>query len=1005
MAEEAHEKSPFARSAAEKAGDNVPEDAARRSAEHEHKLTDVDAERAARDVGDGTPEAVPALGGALQEHEALRDLVKEGRNRIKDAVKKLEADFVPTDRKKILRQMEVCYPYVSELCRLTKRFAEIYRQKKREKNLIDFSDQEHFALEILVTKDEEGRPVRTEAAEELQAGFRAVMCDEYQDSNAVQELLLWSVSREEKQNPNRFMVGDVKQSIYGFRMARPDIFLEKDRLYGLDDSRSCRIDLSGNYRSRFQVLDFANFLFGRLMSAEMGGIAYDERQTLKAMADYPEDPDTDYTPEILLLDQAEAPSQEEEEEGGTREEAEALAVARRIQELMRTMRVYDKDLDTLRPLAFRDIVILLRNAKGKSETYASVLQKEGIPAHASARIGYFSAPEVVLVLNFLRILDNPRQDIPLAAVLLSPVCGFTSGEMARLRINTREGCLFSALETFADAQEEASDTGRKAADFLRLFRRLREDARVLPVYRLLETLYEKTGLPAWVSAMPGGDQRRANLEMLVTRAAEYGKTSYHGLFSFIRYIRELEKYDVDEGEANIFSENADTVRILSVHKSKGLEYPVVFLCGTGNGFNLQDAGNSLLLDDTLGIGLKAVNLEKRVAADTVIRKYIAERIKKKLLGEELRVLYVAVTRAREKLIITGVVKSREQLLKKCTEAFLPETGPLPAAGLLSGSCFMEWIISALYGQAALAALGPETQEAGRKEAKVKIRAISARAAMPADMEANAEKTAALERILSAEPGTVCHGEAKKILEEMKAFAYPFAGDAGVPEKVSVSELKKAGRTHDPESDGTAMFPEEVPVPCVPAFVSREKPRASGSFKGTAFHQVMRFLDYARLPEGPVSFDDALEEAKLQTEDMLKKGLISPEQAEAVNPADVAAFLASDIGTRMKTADRNGTLKREQPFMLSLPARTLSESWQSEEAVVIQGIIDACFIEKGGYVILDYKTDRLTAGDGQELVDKYALQLHYYEQAVQKGTGLPVREKVIYSTALSACIIL
>lgn len=932
----------------------------------------------------------------------LKDQAKNARNKFKNEVNKISGRCMKFDRAKAKRQMEVCYPYIQTLCQLTSEFRRRYSKKKREDNLCDFSDLEHFALDILVKKAE-GIPVKTPAALELSAYFKEVMCDEYQDTNRIQELILWSVSREEGEKPNRFMVGDVKQSIYGFRMARPDIFVGKYEKYGKNGSSSEVISLSSNYRSRREVLDFANAVFKRLMIKSLGGIDYDESQALVCGASYPaQEPDA-YVPEILLFDENEELLAESNDKN-IRMECEALMVSTRIHTLLKEMKVYDKSAGEMRRLQYRDIVILLRTAAGWAETFVRVLQSQGIPAFAESKTGYFSAAEVALVLEYLRILDNPRQDISLASVLLSPIAEMSAEELALVKVYAGIGCLYDAVRLYA-TDKPGETAGRKLNAFLNTYDSLRAVAVQIPVHILLGRIYRETGYYDFASAMPGGEQRKANLDMLVSKAVAFEKTSMKGLFSFIRYIGELKEYDVDAGEVNLFSEGADTVRILSVHKAKGLEFPVVFLSGTGKEFNQMDVKSAMTVDEDLGIGIKAVNLEKRIKAETILKQQISDGILRKSISEEIRILYVALTRAKEKTIITGYCKNPFKKAEDTAGMYLPARGPLPAWYLLSSKTYLDFIFGALYGHPVINNLltGENRFSSGENDCDIRLRIVRVGELAYRELENRERRLRFLEAIRNPDTGLQHDGRTSDILFQSDAFHYIFAEESAIPEKVSVSELKKHAYSYEPEEDGSDVFPEEIPTPYIPKFASEQTGTVSGSFKGTAYHEVMRFLDYNRIPDGITEMSEAKEEAIRQMMHMKEKNLISEEQYSSVDPVQVAAFLISDAGRRMKAADSRGQLKREQPFMMLLPADSLGSGWHSEEGVIVQGIIDACFIEDGAYVILDYKTDRLKTGDCQELVDKYALQLYYYEQAVKKNTGLPVKEKLIYSTAAGRCI--
>ena len=573
--------------------------------------------------------------GKYEGSVAKKDAVMYGRKRMKDQIDKWKKTIFATMLEVQLERLTQTSKMVRMLVTLTQAFSDRFQEEKQKKNMLDFSDVEHNALRVLV--DSETKEL-TETALEYQQQYREVMIDEYQDSNYVQETLLTAVSGVKNGNENLFMVGDVKQSIYRFRLARPELFMDKYHRFSTEESSQQRIDLHRNFRSRREVVEAVNDIFYPLMEKNLGNVAYDAEAALYAGAVYPDYENADCCkPELLLV-----PSQES---GMERREQEAAAVAGRIRELVETQEIPE--------ITYKDIVLLLRSMSGWAETYQKVFEQEGIPLIVASKTGYFSATEVQTVLSLLRVLDNPYQDIPLAAVMKSYFGKFSSEELAQIRSEYPGMPFYQCVEQMLPVSE-------KIIAFQEMLQKFRQRIPYTPIHRLLQEILDETGYRNYVAALPAGEQRRANLDMLMEKAVAYEQTSYHGLFHFIRYIDRLMKYDVDYGEAEIVSEQENAVRLMSIHKSKGLEFPVVFVCGMGKQFNEQDLNSNMIFHPEFGIGLKWFDCEKRTKANTLIHQIFAMEAKKENLGEELRVLYVALTRAKEKLILAGTCKLPEE---------------------------------------------------------------------------------------------------------------------------------------------------------------------------------------------------------------------------------------------------------------------------------------------------------------------------------------------------------
>ena len=881
-----------------------------------------------------------------------KEQVQELRAGIKDALASVRVQYF-YDRPEVLE--ETFYAsgvVVRALTRLVERFMEKLTEKKREKNVLDFSDLEHLALEILVVHDETGTQA-SPAALEYAEQFEEIMIDEYQDSNLVQELILNSVAGRGRGEANRFMVGDVKQSIYRFRLACPELFLEKYQTYR-ERENACRIDLHKNFRSRSEVLDGVNEIFRQIMTENLGGVVYDKDAMLYPGAVFaPDSGEARRLPEFLLLDP----------EDQDKQEAEARLVGMRIQQMVGSFPVWDAKLSAYRPMTYRDIVILLRTVSGWAETFGEGLSDMGIPCFTGSQKGYFSAVEVRTVLAYLEVLDNPVQDIPLAAVMRSPIGGFSDEALAKLRSASEERRFYDCCIAYRDNGEDAAL--RLALDtFFRQMEYFREKAAYTPIHLLLWEILDVTGYGAYAAALPAGRQRKANLDMLVEKAIAYEATSYRGLYHFIRYIESLKRYEVDYGEASLGTESDDTVRIMSIHKSKGLEFPVVFVSGLGKQFNETELRGRLALHSSFGIGCDYVDTTLRLRQPSLLKKVIQKTSALENLGEELRILYVAMTRAKEKLILTGAVPNASQKLETWQSLNIRAMETLSYSTLTKASSYLDWVLPALL------------QHSG--EDCFLLRVLSAEDLLEESREA---KTSDLWRVLEhpkEEP------EARRYLERVFSAGYPYEQEQAISGKVSVTELKEQTQLPE-EQEGLELYPVKESKETVPRFRAAET-TMPGNMRGTIYHAFMENLDFHK--------KDVLE---TQLEEWIKCGKMTRDEAAAVRISDIRHFLESDIGLRMERAEEGGRLHREQPFVLGVPAHEIRSCWQSEELVLVQGIIDAWFEEDDGIVIVDYKTDRVRTM--QMLSERYHIQLEAYAKAVARLTGKKVKECGIYSFCL------
>ena len=878
-----------------------------------------------------------------------RKLAQDIRNDVKKILGELQEQFFSADFSLVMQRTRGAEPIAKELLQLVIDFDQRMREKKTEKKIIDFSDMEHFALDILLRREGESI-VPTQVAKQYREYFQEVLIDEYQDSNLVQEYLLRAVSGEEDGRHDRFMVGDVKQSIYHFRLARPELFLEKYGTYQKTGPLR-RIDLSKNFRSRGTVIETVNRIFERTMSEEVGGIVYDNDAALHAGAVYPEAEGLES--ELLLVQDPGAGASLDGKQ------AEARAVARRISELRRNGKVFDPQTKEMREVKYRDIVILLRSlSSGWGDAYKAELEAKGIPAYVTSKTGYFTATEVQDVLNFLRVIDNPLQDIPMFGVLRSFFGGFSEEEIARLRGAKKEQSLYECL---LEAEDE------KVAIFLKRLQSFREKTSILPIRALLEKILWEYDYLNYVTALPGGSKRRANLEMLLVKASDFEKTSFYGLFHFLRYIEMLEKYDEDYGEADTLDENADVVRIMSIHKSKGLEFPVTIVSGLSKGFNMKDVNKSVITEVDLGLGLDFVDPLRRVRYKTLQKSVIAKKLREDTLAEELRLLYVALTRAKEKLILTGSVSEPQKFLSE-SELLSGNTAHLSYLEFMKAGTMMDFLKPILFQTGLEISVIPAEELLGAMTEQQLSYELSKEALKDAKEKAD-------ETLLAD-------------LRERFSYAYPHAKLQELYTKTTVSELKIAAMSEKDEAAYHA-FEDKVAEPYVPEF-RRQEEAITGAVRGNAYHRVMELMDFTLRNNGEGMSQAVC--ALLQR--LSEEHRLSEEYRNAVNVNKLCQLLKSELGERLSKAQQAGKLFREQPFVLSLPATRLRGDFPREESVLIQGIIDVYFEEEDGLVLLDYKTDSVP--DMEKLWQRYETQLDYYQEALERLTGKKVKERLLYS---------
>lgn len=964
--------------------------------------------------------------------EYLKDRAKTLRDSAKALVESIRSDYFAQPLSTSIEDIKNSASAVNMLIDLVLDFTDRFEKKKKEKNIADFADIEHMALNVLIQHKNDNKNTEeftyTAVADEMSKNFSEILIDEYQDSNLVQDYIMKSISRERFDMPNNiFMVGDVKQSIYKFRLARPELFMEKYDTYTDTESDNQKIELRKNFRSRSNVLSSINYIFYKIMKNEVGSVDYTESVALYTGASYPEFEDKEWAKtKILLLDTDEEilnnddnseikvklnkkedaditeNGSDNEDEELTKAEKEARLVANEIIAMMSgkiKAQVTDKVTGELRDVRYSDIVILLRSQRGYAETFVKVLTDAGIPAFSEQKSGYFDAIEVATILNFIRIIDNPVQDIPLTAVMKSQIIGITVNELAIMRTECKDGNMYNCMMWYKDNGKN-KDIKRKLNKLANYINEYSKRAIYTDIHILIKEIMVETGYYNYVTAMPSGIKRKGNLDMLVEKAKAYESTSFRGLFNFVRYIEQLKKYNVDYGEASESGESDNIVRLMTIHKSKGLEFPVVFLSGCGKQFNSSDTRGSLVIHPDLGIGTDYIDYEERVKTATLYKKAIASRLKEEVLGEELRVLYVALTRAREKLYITGCVKGMAKTLKGWCESAQENPDRLSYTTLIKAKNYLDFIMPAVLTD---------------KNIKPTVRAFGIEEELEVrygDEEANSDAEFAIEYytiqdlIRNTVDKEVSDMAIRDVIEEYgndKSMLYDKINDrlnyvyhdiiaTKIHSKMSVSEIKKIGQNVDEEESEFMFLGEEELM--MPEFLA-PKEEIKATTRGTAYHKFLELLDYERCKNTDMIKEMAIEFAT--------SGKMPQEYVEMINPFDILYFVKSDIGQRMKVAYERGTLVREQQFVMSVPYSEIEKEYNGDEEILVQGIIDAYFVEDGRIVIVDYKTDR--AKDAKELIDRYQVQLDFYEKAVNKTSENKVKEKVIYAFALKTGIIL
>ncbi|PLR78890.1 helicase-exonuclease AddAB subunit AddA [Bacillus sp. V3-13] len=940
--------------------------------------------------------------------QELLDRSQKLRDKAKKILQDIQNELFSRKPESFIKDMREMKVHIETLVSLVRTFSERFKKVKTEKGLVDFSDQEHYCLEILTGGlKEDGSRIPSEAAENYRNHFKEVFVDEYQDTNLVQEAILKLVAKENEETGNLFMVGDVKQSIYRFRLAEPNLFLGKYNRFSTEGKNSgLRIDLARNFRSRKEVLDGTNYLFKQLMGIKVGEIDYDEAAELKKGAAYPED--IEHPVEVLLIDQSgesnDAERQEDDMEGFDAEEfeqvqLEARLMATRIKEIIGERQpVFNAKTKMDRPATYRDIVILLR-----SMTWAPQIMEEfkqqGIPAYANLSKGYFEATEVAIMMSLLKIIDNPIQDIPFAAVLRSPIVGLDENELSQIRISDRRGSFYDAFVSFCrkKPEHEWEELHEKANRFLEQLTEWRSRARQGSLSELVWSLYRETHFFDYVGGLPGGKQRQANLRALYDRARQYESTSFRGLFRFLRFIERMMDRGDDLGAARALGEQEDVVRIMTIHSSKGLEFPIVFVAGLSRKFNVMDIRKPFMLDKDFGFAAKYVDARKRISYPSLPQLAFKRKKKMEMLAEEMRVLYVALTRAKEKLYLIGSVKDAEKTIHKWSAAASNQNWLLSEFERASAGSYMDWIGPSIVRHRDFHVFGPETsiittfsnEEISGHPSCWKVQIVTADEAAGRQEEAVEKQNDLLAKVAAGETVDVTSPFAG-IVNHQLAWKYGHSEAAVYRSKQSVSEIKRQGEVFAEESSTEWLRKLRKPILTRPKFMQEKS--LTPAEKGTAMHMVMQQLNFS-LPLTEQSINE-------QIKTMQEKELLTEEQVSVIEADLVAQFFMTDLGKRLMNASK---INREVPFNLSLSAKEIYRDWKGQdEPVFVQGIIDCVFEDEQGTVLIDYKTDRIhdrfKGGfeEAQPVLEKrYKVQMDLYTRALEQILKKTIEERYLF----------
>ena len=990
-----------------------------------------------RNLDTFTKASFTSLGKALEKGEvdgALADEFKSLGSQNKDSLKGMKNGLFHIDEAVLQQQFKDQYPLIHNLVELTIAFHKAYDEAKKEQGIMDFSDLEHLCLALLVEPGTEDDPKPSEVALELQDTFKEIMVDEYQDTNGVQETIINLISRVD----NRFYVGDVKQAIYSFRMADSSLFMNKYNMYGLmNDAVERRIDLAKNFRSHENILTTTNFIFYQIMTQEAAELDYGEKESLipgRIVEDVPSDW-VGGAVELHLLDTSDMNRSDEtdgdaETAGDEPEnnERELDFIIQKIKELHASKKQVQNADGSFRQIQWRDFAVLRRSLAGWGTRAVAAMRQAGIPAVVNERDGYFEAQEIQLLLSLLQIIDNPEQDLPMAAVLHSGLVGLDANELGALRL-TGDGSLWSVMPLYA---EQAQD--ERLLQFIAHIERWRTLSRRHGVADLLWDIYETLDYVNYVGAMPNGLVRRANVMALYERAKGFESSGFRGLFRFLRFVESLRDSNQDMAVANVVTEADDVVHLMTIHKSKGLEFPVVFLSGVQKKFNTMDFNSPLLVDKNGGIGLKGYYPDIRVSYPSMPWLYCKSIKSDAMKAEEQRILYVALTRARDKLFLTGYInkeiKKEKGVGAHIKHAALTQTQALGADLIKAGNSYLHWLLIAfarhLDGGAPLRNIieleGETNFDLLDRQCQVKVEIHDGSLYGDLDYKADVDETT-INTVRAL--GKVNDVELPEEIVQRFAFTYPNVVASKTTAKISVSELKRRFAERDAEAvSATEVSMQQQSVPSgditedttseavvvdtsVPAISETEladsvfgrKPLAiaaadeivTGAQWGTLMHEAMQWLPVKKYTQQSIT--DMLDSLRAE-------GKFSDEERSLLSDRSLYRFFNSDLGQRLIASKR---VERELPFSMLFDGNRVYPDVETGERLFLQGIIDTAFVEDGQWVLVDYKTDRVKSGD--ELIRRYKIQMDLYKEALERLTNMPVKASYIYSFRLHEAVLL
>ncbi len=900
--------------------------------------------------------------------------IKYFRNMSKDILKKIKENYITGDYASLCEDTEKSQVFVKKLAEITVNFDMVYSDLKRSRSLVDFSDFEHLALKLL--KNPDGS--QSDVAVKLMDGIDEIYIDEYQDCNSVQESIFACVSKKNIGKPNMFMVGDMKQSIYKFRDADPRLFKSKADSYSRYDGNKTepfnKIFLNKNFRSRKSVLNGVNSIFMQLMNEKAGELEYTSEEFLYYNEDnkcYGDINDDLNSVDVVVID--ENSTVESIDDDDTEElsgiEAEAIYVANRINAMVNSNEymVYDKSEDRSRPVKYSDIVILLRSVKGYADVFNDILTASSIPVYCDVSTGYYDAPEIVFLINILKIIDNPLDDIALLSVMRHPVFGFSDNDFVDIRICGKKGYIYNAVKKYArNNNDELSERLRSFIDFINYFYKR---SGFMSADRIVREIVDKTDYMSYLSFVPNAELKKANVRALFNRVYDFEQTEFKGIFNFVRYIDSLKSGKADTEAAKSFSGSENVVRIMSIHKSKGLEFPVVFLCRATKKFNFSDTADKVLMHKKYGIGVNYYDGKKRFSYPLPSKNAIKSVMHSEIISEEMRILYVALTRAREKLIITGSCQNPAKKLDSIAAMLSSAGQKIDASYTLNCKSYMDWILAAVMRNKTCDMGNGYCFDTSVNDGSVFNTCIIPKSQLVLESDDASQKF----DFADLEPDEDANEDIRRIFE----YRYPYEILCKTPSNVSVTELKKM----DLEGDNSFDFYKKQTL-AMPELCGNRKPSAAEI--GTFTHLVMEKLDFKHT--------ESIQDVRNQISQLADRGFLKVQNTEYIKADNIVRFLNSELGRRMKSSHK--TIVREFSFKYLLPARELNPDINTDDNVVVQGMTDAYFEENGEIVIVDYKTDRVN-GNISELKEKYSPQLKYYKTALEIALKKTVKQTYLF----------